>query len=35
VARLFTIGYARPHFWQIVLALLIWPYYIGDAAAAH
>jgi hypothetical protein len=21
---LFTIGYAHPHFWQIVLALLIW-----------
>ena len=23
---LFTIGYAHPHFWQIVLAILIWPY---------
>jgi hypothetical protein len=31
---LFTIGYAHPHFWQIVLALLIWPYYVGDAVAS-
>jgi hypothetical protein len=30
---LFTIGYAHPHFWQIVLALLIWPYYVGEAVA--
>ena len=30
---LFTIGYAHPHFWQIVLALVIWPYYVGDAVA--
>jgi hypothetical protein len=30
---LFTIGYAHPHFWQIVLALAIWPYYVGDAVA--
>jgi hypothetical protein len=32
---LFTIGYAHPHFWQIVLALLIWPYYVGDAVASR
>jgi len=31
---LFTIGYAHPHFWQIVLAILIWPYYVGDAVAS-
>jgi hypothetical protein len=30
---LFTIGYAHPHFWQIVLAVVVWPYYVGDAVA--
>jgi len=29
----FIIGYAHPHFWQIVVALLIWPYYVGEAVA--
>jgi hypothetical protein len=29
---LFTIGYCGiPFFWQGVLALLIWPYYLGMA----
>jgi hypothetical protein len=32
---LFTIGYAHPHFWQILLALLIWPYYVDDAVASN
>lgn len=26
---LFTIGYLHLHFWRGVLALVIWPYYIG------
>ncbi len=26
---LFTIGYLHLHFWRGVLALLVWPYYIG------
>ncbi len=30
-AWLFTIGYLQLGFWQGVLALLIWPYYIGQA----
>jgi len=27
---LFTIGYADLGFWQGVLALFIWPFYLGD-----
>jgi hypothetical protein len=30
---LFTIGYLKLPFWQGVLALLLWPYYIGAAMA--
>ena len=26
---LFTIGFLQLHFWQVVLALVLWPYYIG------
>jgi len=26
---LFTIGYLRLNFWRGVLALIIWPYYLG------
>jgi hypothetical protein len=26
---LFTIGYLHLHFWRGLLALVIWPYYIG------
>ena len=28
---LFTIGYLKLAFWQGVLAIIIWPYYIGAA----
>ncbi len=32
IGWLFTIGYCgMPFFWQGVLALLIWPYYLGVA----
>ena len=32
IGWLFTIGYGgMPFFWQGVLALLIWPYYLGAA----
>jgi hypothetical protein len=31
---LFTIGYLQLSFWQGVLAVVIWPYYIGDALIA-
>lgn len=27
---LFTIGYLHLSFWQGVLAILLWPWYIGD-----
>jgi len=31
VGWLFTIGYLKLTFWKAVLALIIWPYYIGVA----
>ena len=31
---LFTIGYLGLSFWQGVLAIALWPYYIGAAVAA-
>jgi len=33
-AWLFTIGYLHLSFWRGVLALVIWPYYIGLHASA-
>jgi hypothetical protein len=33
VAWLFTVGYAKLGFWSGVLAILIWPYFLGDALA--
>ena len=30
-AWLFTIGYLQLSFWEGVVALLIWPYYLGVA----
>ena len=32
-AWMFTIGYLHLTFWQGVLALVVWPYYIGAAVA--
>lgn len=31
IGWLFTIGYLKLTFWKAVLALVIWPYYIGVA----
>lgn len=28
---LFTVGFAKLSFWQGVVALLLWPYYLGAA----
>jgi hypothetical protein len=28
-AWLFTIGFLHLHFWKGVLAILLWPYYLG------
>lgn len=33
IGWLFAIGYLHLTFWQGVLALVIWPYYIGIAAS--
>jgi hypothetical protein len=33
-AWLFTIGYLKLSFWQGVLAIIIWPYYLGTAFSA-
>lgn len=32
-AWLFTLGYLHLSFWQGVLAIVIWPYYIGASLA--
>jgi len=32
-AWLFTIGYLKLTFWKGVLALILWPYYLGVAHA--
>lgn len=31
---LFTIGFLQLAFWKAVLALLIWPYYLGQRLSA-
>lgn len=28
---LFTIGYARPAWWEDIVAIFIWPYYLGSS----
>ena len=33
-AWLFTIGFLKLSFWQGVLALIAWPYFIGDALSS-
>lgn len=32
-AWLFTLGYLQLHFWKGVLAILLWPYYLGVSCA--
>lgn len=34
IGWLFTIGWLQMTFWKGLLALLIWPYYIGEALSA-
>jgi len=34
IGWLFTIGFLQLMFWKGVLAIIIWPYYLGQAAAA-
>lgn len=31
IGWLFTIGYLGLHFWKAVLALVVWPYFLGVA----
>lgn len=31
VGWLFTIGFVNLSFWQGVLAIVLWPYFLGDA----
>lgn len=35
IGWLFTIAFAKLAFWKAVLALLIWPYYLGNAFAGY
>jgi hypothetical protein len=30
-AWIFTIGYLKLGFWEAVLAIIVWPYYLGSA----
>lgn len=34
IGWLFTIGYLKLAFWQGVLAIVVWPYYLGAAFSA-
>jgi hypothetical protein len=34
IGWLFTIGYVPLPFWKAVLALMIWPYFLGTTLAA-
>ena len=31
---LFTIGYADLVWWKIILGIVVWPFYLGDAVLA-
>jgi len=33
IGWLFSIGFVKLSFWKAVLALIIWPYYLGSALA--
>jgi len=33
-AWLFTIGFLHLHFWRGVLAIVVWPYYLGVTLSA-
>jgi hypothetical protein len=40
IGWLFTIGFANLVWWKIILGIIIWPFYLGDAvlslvASAH
>ncbi len=35
IGWLFTVGYLRLKFWKGVLAIIVWPYYLGKKFAGH
>jgi hypothetical protein len=34
IGWLFTIGYANLVWWKIILGVVVWPFYLGDAVLA-
>ena len=34
IGWLFTIGYANLVWWKIVVGIVVWPFYLGDAVLA-
>ena len=34
IGWLFTIGYAKLLWWQVIIAVVIWPYYLGVSLKA-
>ena len=34
VGWLFTLGYLHLHVWRALLAIIVWPFYLGAALAA-
>jgi hypothetical protein len=32
---LFTIGFANLVWWKIILGIMVWPFYLGDAVLTH
>lgn len=35
VGWLFTIGFANLVWWKIILGIVVWPFYLGDAVLAQ
>jgi len=35
IGWLFTIGYANLVWWQIILAIVVWPYYLGRVVGGY
>ncbi len=35
IGWLFTIGFANLVWWKIILGIVVWPFYLGDAVLAQ
>lgn len=35
IGWLFVVGFLKLSFWEGVLAIIVWPYYLGNAFSAH